>query len=114
MDFPLIFSVVGSAVLAGLISVFYLVVAPNKILGRLMRDSLVHSFTIGGTDGPSIRGACIASLEKVLKDAGGERLKYDMLTEATPEVLGRMGIREVGEYEGPMQETRPSKELFYG
>lgn len=114
MNFHLIISVVGCSLLAGLISVFYLIVAPNKIVGRLMRDSLVHSLTVGGNDGPGIRGACIASLEKVLRDAGGERLKYDMLTEATPEILGRIGIREVGEYEGPVQETTPSKELFYG
>lgn len=67
-------TVVGAAVLLGVGSVLYLIVAENQGLGRLMRDSLVHSLTIGGINGPGIPNACMAGLQTVIDVVGKEKL----------------------------------------
>ena len=93
INYRVLGTVVGVAVLLGVGSVLYLITAKNQGLGRLMRDSLVHSLTIDGINGPGIPNACMAGLQTVLNAVGKEKLVYEVITQAVPGYLGHLAIR---------------------
>ena len=93
INYTIIGTVVGVAVLLGISAVVYLIVAENEGLGRLMRDSLVHSLTVAGVQGPGIPNACMAGLQTVLDVVGKEKLVYEVVTQAIPGYLGHLAIQ---------------------
>ncbi|KAH8667925.1 hypothetical protein BGZ60DRAFT_469947 [Tricladium varicosporioides] len=56
----------------------YLSLYGSGACGRLTRDSLVHSLTVAGPNGPAIKGGCLASLDEILDKAGDEKLKFEL------------------------------------
>ncbi|KAF2467153.1 uncharacterized protein BDR25DRAFT_395316 [Lindgomyces ingoldianus] len=92
-DYRILGIVVGVSILLGLGSLLYLVAAENSTLGRLMRDSLVHSLTIGGINGPGIPNSCMAGLETVLDVVGETRRVYGVVTQSTTSSPGHLAMR---------------------
>jgi len=95
IDYKALGAVVGAAVVLGVGSVLYLIWAADQGLGRLMRDSLVHSLTVGGIDGPGIPNACMAGLGHVLDVAGKEKVVYEVVVQAAPGYSGHLAIQNV-------------------
>ncbi|KAI1926944.1 hypothetical protein LOZ64_000076 [Ophidiomyces ophidiicola] len=114
MNYRILIPVVGIATLMGILSVTYLVIAPNRVLGRLMRDSLVHTLTVGGRWGPGIRGACILSLETLLRQVGQERYIYGVIDPASPSTAGTLGLKELGGAGPGPKHGDPLEGLYYG
>lgn len=75
VDKPRIIVTVAVLLIIGLVCLVYLTLSSSGACGRLTKDSLVHSLTVAGPNGPAIKGACLASLEEILDKAGDERLK---------------------------------------
>lgn len=80
--------------LIGFVCLGYLTLTRSGACGRLMRDSLVHSLTVAGPNGPAVRGACLASLEDVLDKAGDETIRYGTLVNATDSLSGHLGFAD--------------------
>lgn len=114
MNRGIIIPVVAIAVLIGLVSVIYLIIAPNKVLGRLMRDSLVHTLTVGGKWGPGIRGASIVGLEALLRQVGKERYAYGVIIPSNPAEAGTLGIKEVDGVGAAPDLGDPAEGFYYG
>ena len=55
---------------------------------------MVHSLTVAGPNGPAIKGACLASLDEILDEAGDEKLKFGVLLAATDSLCGHLGFAE--------------------
>ena len=85
---------VAVLLIAGLGCLVYLSLCKSGASGRLVRDSLVHSLTVAGPHGPAVKGACLASLEDILKKAGDEKIKYGVTLEASDMVSGHLGFAE--------------------
>ncbi|PKX91183.1 uncharacterized protein P174DRAFT_506714 [Aspergillus novofumigatus IBT 16806] len=83
IDKPRIIVTVAVLLIIGLGCLAYLSLCSSGACGRLTRDSLVHSLTVAGPNGPAIKGACLASLEEILDKAGDEKLKFGVLLAAT-------------------------------
>jgi hypothetical protein len=94
IDKPRIIVTVAVLLVIGLGCLVYLSLCNSGACGRLTRDSLVHSLTVAGPNGPAIKGACLASLDEILDKAGGEKLKFGVLLEATGSVSGHLGFAE--------------------
>ncbi|KAH9207528.1 hypothetical protein DL95DRAFT_482682 [Leptodontidium sp. 2 PMI_412] len=94
IDKPRIIVTVAVLLVIGLGCLVYLSLCNSGACGRLTRDSLVHSLTVAGPNGPAIKGACLASLDEILDKAGGEKLKFGVLLEATGSVDGHLGFAE--------------------
>jgi hypothetical protein len=94
IDKPRIIVTVAVLLVIGLGCLVYLSLCNSGACGRLTRDSLVHSLTVAGPNGPAIKGACLASLDEILDKAGGEKLKFGVLLEATDSVSGHLGFAE--------------------
>lgn len=94
IDKPRIIVTVAVLLIIGLGCFIYLSLCSSESCGRLTRDSLVHSLTVAGPNGPAIKGACLASLEDILDKAGDEKLKFGVLLEATDLVSGHLGFAE--------------------
>ncbi|KAH7333503.1 hypothetical protein BKA65DRAFT_564849 [Rhexocercosporidium sp. MPI-PUGE-AT-0058] len=77
IDKPRIIVTVAVLLVIGLGCLVYLSLCNSGACGRLTRDSLVHSLTVAGPNGPAIKGACLASLDEILDQAGGEKLKFE-------------------------------------
>lgn len=114
MNYGIIIPVVAIAVLIGVMSVLYLIIAPNKVLGRLMRDSLVHTLTVGGRWGPGIRGASIVGLEALLRQVGKERYAYGVIIPSNPAEAGTLGIKEVDGVGAAPDLGDPVQGYYYG
>ncbi|KAH1747548.1 hypothetical protein KXX41_000567 [Aspergillus fumigatus] len=78
VDKPRIIVTVAVLLIIGLVCLVYLTLSSSGACGRLTKDSLVHSLTVAGPNGPAIKGACLASLEEILDKAGDERLKNSL------------------------------------
>ncbi|KAL5387288.1 hypothetical protein PMIN02_008170 [Paraphaeosphaeria minitans] len=89
---PRVISTVAVVFLIGLGCLVYLSLWSSRVCGRLVRDSLVHSLTVAGPNGPAIHGACLASLEEILHKAGDEKLKFGTILEATDSLSGHLGF----------------------
>ncbi|PVH91963.1 hypothetical protein DM02DRAFT_722236 [Periconia macrospinosa] len=76
IDKPRIIVTVTILLIIGLGCLISLTLCSIGACGRLTRDSLVHSLTVAGPNGPAIKGACLASLDEVLDKAGDEKLKF--------------------------------------
>ncbi|KAF7174363.1 hypothetical protein CNMCM5623_007013 [Aspergillus felis] len=85
---------VAVLLIIGLGCLIYLSLCSSGACGRLTRDSLVHSLTVAGPNGPAIKGACLASLEEILNKAGDEKLQFGVLLAATDLVSGHLGFAE--------------------
>ncbi|KAF4201872.1 hypothetical protein CNMCM8927_000960 [Aspergillus lentulus] len=94
IDKPRIIVTVAVLLIIGLGCLVYLSLCSSGACGRLTRDSLVHSLTVAGPNGPAIKGACLASLEEILDKAGDEKLKFGVLLAATDSVSGHLGFAE--------------------
>lgn len=94
VDKPRIIVTVAVLLIIGLVCLVYLTLSSSGACGRLTKDSLVHSLTVAGPNGPAIKGACLASLEEILDKAGDERLKFGVLLAATESVSGHLGFAE--------------------
>ncbi|KAF4176794.1 hypothetical protein CNMCM7927_003784 [Aspergillus lentulus] len=94
IDKPRIIVTVAVLLIIGLGCLVYLSLCRSGACGRLTRDSLVHSLTVAGPNGPAIKGACLASLEEILDKAGDEKLKFGVLLAATDSVSGHLGFAE--------------------
>jgi hypothetical protein len=94
IDKPRIIATVAVLLIIGLGCLVYLSLCSSGACGRLTRDSLVHSLTVAGPNGPAIKGACLASLEEILDKAGDEKLKFGVLLAATDSVSGHLGFAE--------------------
>ena len=94
IDKPRIIVTVAILLIIGLGCLVYLSLCSSEACGRLTRDSLVHSLTVAGPNGPAIKGACLASLDEILDKAGDEKLKFGVLLEATDSVSGHLGFAE--------------------
>jgi hypothetical protein len=92
IDKPRIIVTVAVLLIIGLGCLVYLCLCSSGACGRLSRDSLVHSLTVAGPNGPAIKGACLASLDEILDKAGDEKLKFGVLLEATDSVSGHLGF----------------------
>ncbi|GFF96283.1 hypothetical protein IFM47457_10799 [Aspergillus lentulus] len=105
IDKPRIIVTVAVLLIIGLGCLVYLSLCSSGACGRLTRDSLVHSLTVAGPNGPAIKGACLASLEEILDKAGDEKLKFGVLLAATDSLQllenrcqgGGMGVRVASE-----------------
>ncbi|KFZ23243.1 hypothetical protein V502_02279 [Pseudogymnoascus sp. VKM F-4520 (FW-2644)] len=91
-DKPRIIVTLAVLLIIGLGCLVYLSLCSSGACGRLARDSLVHSLTVAGPNGPAINGACLASLDEILDKAGDEELKFGVLLEATDSVSGHLGF----------------------
>lgn len=112
INYVVLGTVVGVALLLGLGAVFYLVTAEDQTLGRLMRDSLVHSLTVQGYNGAGIPKSCMAGLEIVLDAAGKQILVYGVAAQAAPGFLGHLAIQTAT---GPRTNyALPIPGLWYG
>ncbi|KAH8587757.1 hypothetical protein B0O99DRAFT_640980 [Bisporella sp. PMI_857] len=94
IDKPRIIVTVAVLFIIGLGCLVNLSLCRSGACGRLTRDSLVHSLTVAGPNGPAIKGACLASLDEILDKAGDEKLKFGVLLEATDSVSGHLGFAE--------------------
>ncbi|GFF82199.1 hypothetical protein IFM53868_03392 [Aspergillus udagawae] len=94
IDKPRIIVTVAVLLIIGLGCLIYLSLCSSGACGRLTRDSLVHSLTVAGPNGPAIKGACLASLDEILDKAGDEKLKFGVLLAATDSVSGHLGFAE--------------------
>ncbi|KFZ00760.1 hypothetical protein V500_00951 [Pseudogymnoascus sp. VKM F-4518 (FW-2643)] len=93
-DKPRIIVTIAVLLIIGLGCLVYLSLCSSGACGRLARDSLVHSLTVAGPNGPAINGACLASLDEILDKAGDEELKFGVLLEATDSVSGHLGFQD--------------------
>ncbi|KFZ18764.1 hypothetical protein V501_01011 [Pseudogymnoascus sp. VKM F-4519 (FW-2642)] len=91
-DKPRIIVTLAVLLIIGLGCLVYLSLCSSGACGRLARDSLVHSLTVAGPNGPAIKGACLASLDEILDKAGDEELKFGVLLEASDSVSGHLGF----------------------
>lgn len=91
-DKPRIIVTLAVILIIGLGCLVYLSLCSSGACGRLARDSLVHSLTVAGPNGPAIKGACLASLDEILDKAGDEELKFGVLLGATDSVSGHLGF----------------------
>jgi hypothetical protein len=94
IDKPRIIVTIAVLLIIGLVCLAYLSLCSSGACGRLTRDSLVHSLTVAGPNGPAIKGACLASLDEILDKAGDEKLKFGVLLEAMDSVSGHLGFAE--------------------
>ncbi|RPA76471.1 hypothetical protein BJ508DRAFT_417592 [Ascobolus immersus RN42] len=101
----------------------YLSISRCDSLGRLMRDSLVHSLTVSGPHGPAIKGACMAGLDNIVEKAGEERLHFGVLQRSTQSNAGHLGFAEnLAMYATPGSQEdipafvvgKPEKRMWYG
>ncbi|KAF4211377.1 hypothetical protein CNMCM8980_002223 [Aspergillus fumigatiaffinis] len=117
IDKPRIIATVAVLLIIGLGCLVYLSLCSSGACGRLTRDSLVHSLTVAGPNGPAIKGACLASLEEILDKAGDEKLKFGVLLAATDSLaLAEISVLRVDvQSEGRYDEGRPvlSKDITY-
>ncbi|RPA84044.1 hypothetical protein BJ508DRAFT_317657 [Ascobolus immersus RN42] len=74
-----IYITLGVLLLISVACILYLSLARCNSLGRLTRDSLIHSLTVAGPQGPAIKGACMAGLDDIVEKAGDERLLFGVL-----------------------------------
>ncbi|OAG09899.1 uncharacterized protein CC84DRAFT_1193532 [Paraphaeosphaeria sporulosa] len=93
---PRVVATVAVLLLTGFGCLVYLSFWSSGACGRLARDSLIHSLTVAGPNGPAIQGACLASLEEILDKAGDEKLKYGTILEATDSLSGHLGLLRHG------------------
>jgi len=96
---------VAVVLIIGLGCLVYLSLCRSGACGRLTRDSLIHSLTVAGPNGPAIKGACLASLDEILDNAGDEKLKFGVLLEATDSASGHLGFAEQPVAPGPHGST---------
>ncbi|KAF4252656.1 hypothetical protein CNMCM8714_007389 [Aspergillus fumigatus] len=116
VDKPRIIVTVAVLLIIGLVCLVYLTLSSSGACGRLTKDSLVHSLTVAGPNGPAIKGACLASLEEILDKAGDERLKFGVLlaaTESTSYKCWKTGTRKVVWGSGLRQKKKPQVEVRY-
>lgn len=94
IDKPRVVITVAVLLIVGVGCLVYLFLCKSGASGRLVRDSLVHSLTVAGPQGPAVKGACLASLEDILEKAGDERVRYGVTLEASDMVSGHLGFAE--------------------
>lgn len=70
IDKPQIIVTIAVLLIIGLGYLVYLSLYSSRAYGRLIRDSLVYSLTVAGLYSPTIKGACLASLDEILDKAG--------------------------------------------
>ncbi len=95
VNLAVVLAVVLVAAAMGVASVLYIALAPTSV-GRLMIDSLVHTMTIAGRNGPAVPGACLAGLDDIFAAASDERIQYGALVPATFNSCGHLGVGLVG------------------
>ncbi|KAJ9607632.1 hypothetical protein H2200_007710 [Cladophialophora chaetospira] len=105
VDYAVIAVVLGTTLVITIAALMYLVLADNRIPGRLMRDSLVHTLSVGarpsyatGIGTPiHLRQGCTPSLEHVLKETGNLRLRCSLTNDFNvPGQSGQLIIERVG------------------
>ncbi|RPA85790.1 hypothetical protein BJ508DRAFT_373369 [Ascobolus immersus RN42] len=115
-----IYAALGLLVFIAFSCISYLTLSRCRALGRLTRDSIVHSLTVAGPNGPAIKGACMAGLKDILLKAGDERLHFGVLVAGTQTTSGHLGFAErvvlPGSHEGVHVGVKgmPEKGMWYG
>ena len=114
VDFIVITIVLGLALVVALGALFYLLMATNNTPGRLMRDSLLHTFTVGvrHSDGGPVTsaihlpGAQDQSLEQLLKAGARSRLKCSLVRDLHAPNNERRLVVEQGDVDGLLMQTQ--------
>ncbi|TGZ83069.1 hypothetical protein EX30DRAFT_339301 [Ascodesmis nigricans] len=117
-DYRVLSSVLLLSVAIVFIVIGWLLMAENRVLGRLMCDSVVHMMTIGGRGGGAIKGAEMAGLRDIINKAGQERVVFGVVAQAWEGVekegagsvgivdveRGRVGVPVVGRWYGSVDD----------
>jgi hypothetical protein len=90
---PFIISVLVVSWLLAVSSVFYLLSVRTRV-GRLQVDTIIHSLTLSGKNGPGISDSGLAGLNQVRKEFDDKICKFGEVAIPGPGFPGRVGIDE--------------------